>query len=87
VVEWITLAMFGAFAYAVGFMIPLIVTYFANRGARFCWPLVLGRRQRDLRRDDPVAAALIQKGPDGPMALDLRLAGDDIGLTISPTPR
>jgi hypothetical protein len=23
-VEWITLAMFGAFAYAVGFMIPLV---------------------------------------------------------------
>jgi hypothetical protein len=34
VVEWITLAMFGAFAYAVGFMIPLIVTYFAETAGR-----------------------------------------------------
>jgi hypothetical protein len=33
-VEWITLAMFGAFAYAVGFMIPLVVTYLYEMGNR-----------------------------------------------------
>ncbi|MCU4653996.1 hypothetical protein N8I71_14215 [Roseibacterium sp. SDUM158016] len=34
IVEWIVLAMFGAFAYAVGFMIPLIVAYLVDTASR-----------------------------------------------------
>jgi hypothetical protein len=34
IVEWITLAMIGAFAYAVGFMIPLVVTYLIESRSR-----------------------------------------------------
>ena len=59
IVEWITLAMLGGFAYAIGFMIPLVLAYLIEDqeppscgGAR--------RRQRcDLRRDDASAPALI----------------------------
>jgi hypothetical protein len=40
-VEWITLAMFGAFAYAVGFMIPLVVTYLVETGNRILMALLV----------------------------------------------
>jgi hypothetical protein len=40
-VEWITLAMFGAFAYAVGFMIPLVVTYLVETGNRLLMALLV----------------------------------------------
>lgn len=34
VVEWIALGMAGTFAYAVGFMIPLVLTYVVETGGR-----------------------------------------------------
>lgn len=34
IVEWIALAMVGAFAYAVGFMIPLVLTYLFQESTR-----------------------------------------------------
>lgn len=34
-VEWIALGMAGTFAYAVGFMIPLVLTYLVETGGRF----------------------------------------------------
>jgi hypothetical protein len=40
-VEWITLAMFGAFAYAIGFMIPLVLTYLVETGNRLLMALVV----------------------------------------------
>jgi hypothetical protein len=48
VVEWITLAMFGAFAYAVGFMIPLIVTYLRETGRRMLMAVLVGGGSADL---------------------------------------
>lgn len=33
-VEWLTLAMLGAFAYSVGVMVPLLVTALASRAGR-----------------------------------------------------
>jgi hypothetical protein len=83
VVEWITLAMFGAFAYAVGFMIPLVVTYLVENRNRPDGLLVAGggavsARCRFRSRSDP--------GVGASTALDLRVMGDDIGGTMSRTP-
>ena len=41
IVEWITLAMIGAFAYAIGFMIPLVLTYLVENGNRLLMALVV----------------------------------------------
>jgi len=42
-VEWIALAMVGAFAYCVGFMVPLVVTYLVETRSRlFMVAVVVG---------------------------------------------
>ncbi len=41
IVEWITLAMMGGFAYAVGFMIPLVLTYLVEQRSRLLMALLV----------------------------------------------
>jgi hypothetical protein len=41
IVEWITLAMLGGFAYAIGFMIPLVLAYLIETRSRLLMAMLV----------------------------------------------